>query len=106
MKNKLDEMSLFLKRNTINILESVQKRDNQDQDIQQERGHAIMESTLKPKAILIDSGASNHMMEIRDSFSSLDTDKSIPIHMGDDSHIISNGKGTVKLEIELKRSVD
>ena len=38
------------------------------------------------------------MMERRDSFSSLDTDKSIPIHMGYDSTIISKGKGTVNLE--------
>ena len=28
----------------------------------------------------------------------MDTDKSIPIHMGDDSKIISKGKGTIKLE--------
>ena len=57
-----------------------------------------MESTSNPKALLIDSRASNHMMESRDSFSSLDTDKSTPIHMGDDSTIILKGKGTVNLE--------
>ena len=57
-----------------------------------------MESTLKPKALLIDSRASNHMMERRESFSSLDTNKIIPIHMGDDSHIISKGKDTIKIE--------
>ena len=37
-------------------------------------------------------------MKSKESFSSLGSDKSIPIHMGDDSHIISKGKGTVKLE--------
>ena len=95
MKKKLDEMTYLLERNNINILECVWKRDHQDRDTQQERGHALMESTLKPKALLIDSGASNHMMESRDSFSSLDTDKRIPIHMGDDSQIISKGKGIV-----------
>ena len=57
-----------------------------------------MESTSNPKALLIDSGASNHMMERRDSFSSLDTDKSIPIHMGDDSTIISKRRGIVNIE--------
>ena len=57
-----------------------------------------MASTSKSKALLIDSGSSNHMMAERDSFSSLETSKSIPIHMGDDSTIISEGQGTVDLE--------
>ena len=38
------------------------------------------------------------MMAEKDSFSSLETKKSIPIHMGDDSTIISEGQGTVDLE--------
>ena len=38
------------------------------------------------------------MMAEKDSFSSLDTGKSIPIHLGDDSTIISEGQGTVNLE--------
>ena len=57
-----------------------------------------MASTSNSKALLIDSGASNHMMVERDSFSYLETKKSIPIHMGDDSTIISEGQGTVDLE--------
>ena len=57
-----------------------------------------MASTLKPKALLIDFGALNHMMASRYSFSSMDTDKRIPIHMGDDSTIILKGQGTVNLE--------
>ena len=57
-----------------------------------------MESTSKSKKLLIDSGDSNHMMDERDSFSSLDIGKSIPIHMGDDSTIISEGQGMVDLE--------
>ena len=57
-----------------------------------------MESTLKSKALLIDSRDLNHMMAKKDSFSSLETGKSIPIHMGDDSTIISEGQGTVDVE--------
>ena len=38
------------------------------------------------------------MMESKDSFYSMDTDKIIPIHMGDDSTIILKGQGTVNLE--------
>ena len=57
-----------------------------------------MASTSKSKALLIDSRALNHMMAEKYSFSSLETDKSIPIHMGEDSTIISKGQGTVDLE--------
>ena len=42
MKKNIDEMTLLLERNNINLLESVRKRDNHDQDIQLERGHALM----------------------------------------------------------------
>ena len=78
-------MTLLLERNNINLQESVWKRDNQDWDTQQERGHALMESTSNPKALLIESRDLNHMMASRDSFSSVETKKIIPIHMGDDS---------------------
>ena len=57
-----------------------------------------MESTSKSKALLIDSRASNHLMDERDSFPSLETGKSIPIHMGDDFTVISEGQGTIDLE--------
>ena len=57
-----------------------------------------MTSTSKSKSLLIDSQALNHMMDERDSFSSLDIGTTIPIHMGDDSTIISEGQGTVDLE--------
>ena len=57
-----------------------------------------MESTSNSKSLLIDFGASNHMMAARNSFSSLEIAKSITIHMGDDSTIISEGQGTVNIE--------
>ena len=57
-----------------------------------------MASTSKSKALLIDFGALNHMMDERDSFSSLETKKYVPIHMGYDSTIISEGQGMVDLE--------
>ena len=38
------------------------------------------------------------MVERKEYFSFLDSNSSIPIHMGDDSQIIPKGKGTVKLE--------
>ena len=98
MKNKLDEDTSLLEKNHINLLESFRRRDQQDREQQHERGHALMASNSNSKALLIYSRALNHMMAERDSFSSLETGKSIPIHMGDDSKIISEGRGTVDLE--------
>ena len=63
MKNKIDEAKTLLEKNHINLPKIFQRRDQQDQEPQHERGHALMESTLKSKALLIDSGASNHMMD-------------------------------------------
>ena len=57
-----------------------------------------MASTSKSKELLIEFGALNHMSAEKYSFPSLETSKSIPIHMGDDSTIISEGQGTVDLE--------
>ena len=91
-------MTLLLVRNNINLLDSVRKRDNHDRDILPERGHALMATVLKPRALLIDFGASNHMVANKYSLSFLDSNCRIPIHMGDDSQIISKGKGTVNLE--------
>ena len=44
-------------------------------------------------------------MAERDSFSYLETGKSIPIHMGDYSTIISEGQGTVDLENDFFSNV-
>ena len=98
MKKKLEEATSLLDKNHINILESFQRRDQQDHEPHHEKGRALMESTSNSKALLIDSRALNHMMAGRDSFSSLEIGKSIPIHMGDDSTIISEGQGTVDPE--------
>ena len=57
-----------------------------------------MESTSNSKELLIYSGALSHMLAETKSFSSKDIGKSIPIHMGDDYTIISQGQGTIDLE--------
>ena len=98
MKKKLDEDTSLLERNHINLPEIFRRSNQQDREPQHERGHALMESTSNSKALLIDYGASNHMMAKRDFFSYLESGKSIPIHMGDDSTIILEGQGTIDLE--------
>ena len=57
-----------------------------------------MDNVSKDKAHLIDFGASNHMVACKYSFTTLDSDSCISIHMGDDSQITSKGKGIINLE--------
>ena len=57
-----------------------------------------MANVLKPRALLIDSGALNHMVACKYSFTSLESDSCISIHMGDDSQVSSQRKGTIHLE--------
>ena len=85
MKKKHDEATSLLERNHINLTESFRSRY---QEPKHEKSHALMESTSKSKALLIDYGASNHMMAEIKSFSSLEIGKYIPIHMRDDSTIM------------------
>ena len=60
-----------------------------------------MENVFNLRDLLIYSSALNHMVEKKESFSFLESNNNIPIHMGDDSQIILKGKGTVKLEHDI-----
>ena len=44
MKRQLDQMTLLLEKNNINLLEGARKRDNHDPKIQPKRGHSLMEN--------------------------------------------------------------
>ena len=85
MKRQLDLMTLLLEKNNINLPKGTRKNENHVRNNHPERGHALMANVSNPRALLIDSGALNHMVASKESFSSLDFDSSIPIHMGDDS---------------------
>ena len=86
MKRNIYKMTLILEKNNITLLECARKRDTQDQNNQPERGHALMANVSKDRDILIESGASNHMVfTCKYSFTSLDFNSCISIHMGDDS---------------------
>ena len=51
MKKNLDEATTLLERNHINISEIFRRRDQQDQEPQHQKGHALMESTSTSKAL-------------------------------------------------------
>ena len=92
MKITIDHMALLLGKNNINIPEGSRKKGTTDQNNHPERGHALMDNVSKARALLIDSGASTHMVAFKDSFTLVDSNKCISIHMGDDSQVSSKGK--------------
>ena len=96
-------MSLLIDKNNITIPKGARTKDTQDQNNQPKRGHAIMDNVLKVGSLLIDLGALNHIFACKDSFTSLDSNNCIFIHMGDDSQVSSKGKGTIHLEHKLKK---
>ena len=57
-----------------------------------------MANVSKCRSLLIESGTLNHMISCTDSFTLVDSNKCILIHMGDGSQVSSKGKGTVQLK--------
>ena len=55
-------MALLLETNNINIPKGARKKDNQYRNNHPERGHALMANVSRPRDILIDSSALNHMV--------------------------------------------
>ena len=56
----------------------------------------IKDSFTQSTTYLVDSGGSNHMVSSKESFSTLTLSKGPNIHMGDDSQIPVEGRGSVK----------
>ena len=95
MRKQLDEMSSLLKHHNI-APPRAKKPDEEAPTEDTERCHAL-KATLSPSsAYIIDSGASNHMVASKESFSTLSLSKGPNIHMGDDSQIPSEGRGSVR----------
>ena len=58
----------------------------------------MVAGTSRSPSFILDSGASKHMVSIRDIFSSLDMSKGPPIVLGDNSLTDSMGKGRIDLD--------
>ena len=98
MKNTIDHMSKLLEQHIISLPKGAMKVDSgyktEDHD---ERFHPLKANLSKSNAFLIDLGASNHMVASKESFSSLQLNDGLSIHMGDDTQIQDEGKGSIKL---------
>ena len=102
MRRQIDEMTLLLKKHNITAPASTRKAD-QTKDIEDteyffERGHALKVGRSTTHAFLIDSGASNHMVASRESFSSLQSFDGPSIQLGNNGRVQTKGKGSIKLE--------
>ena len=72
--------------------------DDEENTEEHGRCHALHVGLTPSKAYLIDSGASNHMVGSRESFTTLNLSGGPTIHMGDDSQIPTVGRGSIKIQ--------
>ena len=106
MKKTIDQMEKILEQQNISLPEGARKNDSGEQtEDHDERCHALKASCSESYAFLTDSGASNHMVASKESFSSLQTIDGSSIHMGDDTQIQAEGKGSIKLKHGMFKDV-
>ena len=99
MRRKIDEIVVLLEKHNIIIPIGTRKADHREEiEEHDHRCHALKAICSTTHAFLIDSGASNHMVSSRESFSSLQYFDGPSIQMGNNSQIRSKGKGYIKLE--------
>ena len=99
MRRTIEEMVVLLEKHNITIPVGARKVDHrQETEEHDERCHALKDSYSTTHAFLIDSGASNHMVAYRESFSSLQYFDGPSIQMRNNSQIRTKGKGSIKIE--------
>ena len=88
MRRPIDETTLLLKKHNITVPTSTRKADHREEtEEHEETFHAFKAIFSIAHAFLIDSGAYNHMVALRESFSSLQYFDGPSIQMGDKSQI-------------------
>ena len=99
MKNTIDWIVKLFEHHNITLPKVARNTESgentKDHD---ESFHALKDIYSKLHAFLIDSRTSNHMVASRESFSSLQLIDGLSIHMGDDTQIRAEGKGSIKLK--------
>ena len=87
MKNTIDHFSTLLEHNNISLPQGVEMSDDGEHSEEYESCHALKAGFTQSKPYFIDSGASNHIVSSRESFTTLDLPGEPNIHMGDYSQI-------------------
>ena len=99
MKKTINKMEKILEKHNISLPEGVKKTDSREEtEYHDVRCHELKASCSKSHAFLIVSGASNHMVASRESFSSLQNTYSQIIHIGYDIQIRVEGNGSIKIK--------
>ena len=93
MKKQIYMLTQILEKNGISLLDSSEKREGGSCSEDRETVHALVAGTSSSPSLIIDSGASRHMVSTKEAFSSLDMSKGPPIVLGDDSLTESWAKG-------------
>ena len=99
MRRTIDEMVVLLEKHYIIVPDGAMKDyHTEETEEHDERCHAPKDSFSTTHSFPIDSGAPNHMVVSRESFSSLQSFDCSSIQMGNNSQIRTKGKGSIKLE--------
>ena len=98
MKKTIDRLTRILEHNNISLPQGVEMSEAGNPTNEHERLHPLKAGFTQSKAYLIDSGACNHMVSSKSSFTCLDLFGESSIHMGFDSKILAIGKGSIKFE--------
>ena len=85
MKKQIDMLTQLLEKNNISLPDCSKKREGGSNSEDKERVHALVSGTSSSPSLIIESGASRHMVSTKEAFSSLDMSKGPPIVLGDDS---------------------
>ena len=72
MKKQIDMLTQLLEKNNISPPGGASKKEGGSSFEDPERVHALVASTVRSPSFIIDSGASRHMVSIKESISSLD----------------------------------
>ena len=91
MKKTIYQRSRILEKHNISLPEGARKFDSGDKTEYDERCDALEDGFSKYQAFLIDSGASNHMVSSKGSFSSLNLIDDQSVNMRDDTQIQVEG---------------
>ena len=92
-------MAQLIKKNTILVPDNTRKKDgNSSSNESKEKCHALVASTSNYSYFVIDLGASKHMVAKRDIFSSMSSNASPTVRMGDDLELQTRGIGRIDME--------
>ena len=97
MNKPIDQLTKLLEHNNIFLHQGAKMYDVGEKTEEYERFHSLKVGLTPSKAYLIDSGASNHMVSSRESFTTLTLSGGPSIDRGCVFQIPTTGRGSIKI---------